>query len=124
MRKLLWSMAAAAALCVSSPALAGGSEGGGGARLFLGNDASPGAASVSERGVRVTRGAAPVQEMLAGAGGKAAAAPRDVRVVVVHHYHAKRRTLRTQGFYSGYPTGSRRFTQGFYSGPVDKGRFD
>ena len=49
-------------------------------------------------------------------GGEPAAVSQDVVVIIKQRPWRRIRHLRTQGFYSGVPYPSRRYTQGFYSG--------
>jgi hypothetical protein len=92
-----------------------------GVRLQLGSakaDVKP-ITSSSVNGVRLWKGRAPAQEpaLLGAEPPTRIVHEHDVRVIVVHKSRLKR--LRTQGFYAGHLGCSRRFTQGFYSGPVD-----
>ncbi|NWG70354.1 MAG: hypothetical protein HXY23_01930 [Parvularculaceae bacterium] len=68
-------------------------------------------------GVSVYRAAKPVESELAGA-----APPRvgqSTEIIIVERRRPPKRFMRTQGFYSGHPGDSRRYAQGFWSGPVD-----
>ena len=118
---LICALIAGLAFGAPTIALADGAEPASGVRLWLGGAAGASAAGLkSEGGVSVYRGAAREPslevELSGGEPAKTAQSDEAVKVVVVHHYHAKIRRLRTQGFYSGHPGKSRRFTQGFYSG--------
>jgi hypothetical protein len=72
-----------------------------------------------ERGVAIYRGPRSLDVDLAGSAPAANVA--EPKTVTVKVNLRPRRVLRTQGFYAGHPGYSRRFTQGFYSGPVDFG---
>ncbi len=86
-------------------------------RLQLGGDAAKSsAASSSQAGVRVWRGAAAAEE-LPLLGGEAKTAPDcDQKTIVVKVVHRRANRLRTQGFYSGLERKGWKYTQGFYSG--------
>jgi hypothetical protein len=88
-----------------------------GAAIHRGGGASE-IARTSERGVTVYRAPKPVESELAG-GAPRRAAGAEVEIIVVECRRPPERFVRTQGFYSGHPGTSRRFTQGFWSGPVD-----
>lgn len=47
---------------------------------------------------------------------KAMRETREIEIVIKHRPWRRLRKLRTQGFFSGVPYPSRRYTQGFYSG--------
>lgn len=133
-RKTIMLPLIAAAVIVGAPvsALADGAEPSNGVRVQLGaaklNDAASQGVSVrTEHGVKVYRAKPSLAIMLAGPPepapqGKAASEPCRT-VVIERHYYTRLRRLRTQGFYSGHPGKSRRFTQGFYSGSVDWGQY-
>lgn len=118
-----WPIAAAAALFLAfSPALAqaGGEAPAQAVRLQLGGgSAQSGVKASEEGGVSVWRGAAQTAGELAGAPSAAPASAAHVKIVVIHRRDTRLNRLRTQGFYSGHPGRSRRFAQGFWSGPAD-----
>jgi hypothetical protein len=106
----------------ASGAAADGTDmpGGRGADLQRGANAPAATSRSVERGVAVWRGPKSVDLDLDGAG--AAQAPASEATTIVLDISLRpRRFLRTQGFFSGHPGSSRRFTQGFWSGPVDLG---
>ncbi len=66
--------------------------------------------------VHLVRGPGAADAALDGAAPAWSPAPAHINVTL-HYTPRSFRTLRTQGFYSGLGPKSRRFTQGFYSGP-------
>ena len=90
------------------------------ATLLRGSAGASGVVRKSESGVAVWRGAKPAPDDLAGAAPPRARSGQTVIVVACRR--GPERFVRTQGFYSGRPGASRRFAQGFWSGPVDLGR--
>lgn len=125
MKKLFLAVIAASSALGLAAASADGVEpagDSGGAVLRFGSSGESGVTVKTENGVKVYRGAPRKRAMLRLA--TAPAATRIIereKVIIKHYYHSRYRHLCTQGLYSGHCGRHRRFTQGFYSGPIDLG---
>lgn len=91
--------------------------GAGAVTVWRGSSGVSGVERTTAAGVTVYRAPKPIESELAGAG--PAPAMSETTIVVVECRRPPKRFMRTQGFYSGHPGYSRRFTQGFWSGSVD-----
>lgn len=113
MARIMMVGAATALLLVSDAAMADA----GAVTVWRGSTGASGVERASTAGVTVYRAPRPVEDELAGAG--SAQSMPDTQVIIVECRRPPWRIVRTQGFYSGHPGSSRRFTQGFWSGPAD-----
>ena len=110
----LTALAIVAALVISPAAADTGPK-----ILTIGKDArtdrTPGVTIEDTRGVHLIRGS---QKLLGDEQTPENTAEQTIEVEIIRPIFVTRtfRRLRTQGFYSGKPYPSRRFTQGFYSG--------
>lgn len=97
---------------------AGAATSAGAMTVQRGSAGASGVVRKAEAGVTVWRAAPLLDADLAG-GDRVDPDGADTQIIIVDCRRGAKRYTRTQGFYSGHPGMSRRFTQGFWSGPVD-----
>ena len=118
MSKLMTGAAAAALLFCGEAALSDA----GAVTVYRGASGAAPVVRTVERGLNVYRGPKSADADLAGARPTPTAPRSEITVLMLRDCRRARSLVRTQGFYSGHDGYSRRFTQGFWSGPADLGR--